>query len=210
MNKRFTGKVVIITGASSGFGAAMARAFTDAGAQVVPASRTTGCDVSRRKDVDNLITQTFAKFGRIDILINNAGIGLRAPFEQTEIADAQALFDVNFFGAFHCVQAVLPQRRVRSIFLRAAFAALLACGVGQANASGPYSLTNGTYFCDFTDITNWVGGFTSGIGATNWASVAVAAGGTIPNGTNITVATTTFQSAASSSSADSLVSDAIS
>ncbi len=110
---RFTGKVVIITGASSGFGAAMAQAFTDEGAQVVPASRTTGCDVTDRAQVDNLIAQTLARHGRIDILINNAGYGLRANFEHTEIADAQALFDTNFFGAFHCVQAVLPHMKER-------------------------------------------------------------------------------------------------
>lgn len=112
---RFGGKVVLITGASSGFGAAMARAFADEGAQVVPASRTTGCDVARREDVEKLIAQTLATHGRIDILINNAGVGLRAPFEQTELRDAEALFDVNFFGAFHCVQAALPvMRRQRS------------------------------------------------------------------------------------------------
>lgn len=105
---RFPGKIVLITGASSGFGAAMTRAFTAEGARAVPASRSTGCDVTRREDVDKLVAQTVEQYGRLDILINNAGIGLRAPFEHTRIADAEALFDVNFFGAFHCVQAVLP------------------------------------------------------------------------------------------------------
>ncbi len=127
--ERFANQVVIITGASSGFGLAAAEAFYRQGARVVMAARDPKrlaqaaaglqpqggsgplclpCDVSRRNDVDKLVAEAIARFGRIDILINNAGSGLIAPIETIRVEDAKTLFDTNFFGAVNCTQAVLP------------------------------------------------------------------------------------------------------
>ncbi|HVM60204.1 MAG TPA: SDR family oxidoreductase [Verrucomicrobiae bacterium] len=127
--ERFANRVVIITGASSGFGLAAAEALHREGASVVMAARNperleraaTGlpaqrgreplwfpCDVSNRPEVDALVAKTVARFGHIDILINNAGSGLIAPVGAIPLEDARALFETNFFGALNCTQAVLP------------------------------------------------------------------------------------------------------
>lgn len=121
----FTGRVVIITGASSGFGLATARAFHRAGATVVLAARNADrlqqtatelrdralavpCDVTNRADVDRLIAATVEKFNRLDILINNAGCSLIAPFELIQLPDARQVFETNFYGTLNCIQAALP------------------------------------------------------------------------------------------------------
>ncbi|MBM3859918.1 MAG: SDR family oxidoreductase [Verrucomicrobia bacterium] len=126
--KRFTDRVVLITGASTGIGLAAARAFAQEGAQLVIASRNAdrlrqaaegfstdvlgvSCDVSKRSEVDALIEQAVARFGRIDILVNNAAVGILGPLDVVQPADAVALFATNFFGVFHCCQAVLPQMK---------------------------------------------------------------------------------------------------
>ncbi len=103
-------KVVVITGASSGIGHATAAAFTAAGARVVAASRrsTPPCDVTKDEDVRRLIDRTVAEYGRIDILINNAGAGLRALLMDVKLEDAHAVMELNFFGALRCIKAVLP------------------------------------------------------------------------------------------------------
>ena len=103
-------KVVIITGATSGIGLATARAFTAAGARVVPASRRSAppCDVTKDDDVRQLVERTLAECGRIDILINNAGAGLRALLVDVKPEDARQVMELNFFGALRCIKAVLP------------------------------------------------------------------------------------------------------
>ncbi len=147
--KRFADRVVIITGASSGFGLAIARAFAAEGAKAVLAARNTehlreaaaqieagggqalavACDVAKPDQVEALVSKTIAQFKRVDILVNNAGSGLIAPFEQVQLPDAKTLFDVNFFGPFHCVQAVLPhmkRQHTGHIIIMASFAGLRA------------------------------------------------------------------------------------
>jgi NAD(P)-dependent dehydrogenase (short-subunit alcohol dehydrogenase family) len=121
-------KVVIITGASSGIGLATAREFASAGARVVLAARradllegieaelkSAGCDalavvtdVTREEDCRNLIEKTIEKYGRIDILINNAGLSMRALFRDVDISVLRRLFDVNFWGAVQCTKYALP------------------------------------------------------------------------------------------------------
>lgn len=121
-------KVVIITGASSGIGLATAKAFAESGAKVVLAARSTlllqnietgfrqsgyetyavTTDVTREEDCKNLIDKTIEKYGKIDILINNAGISMRALFRDVEISVLKRLFDVNFWGAVQCTKYALP------------------------------------------------------------------------------------------------------
>jgi short-subunit dehydrogenase len=121
-------KVVIITGASSGIGLATAREFARIGAKVVLAARRVDLlkdienelkgrgyeavsfyvDVTIESDCRILIEKTIEKYGRIDILINNAGISMRAIFGEVEISVLKRLFDVNFWGAVQCTKYALP------------------------------------------------------------------------------------------------------
>ncbi|NOX45983.1 MAG: SDR family oxidoreductase [Chlorobi bacterium] len=121
-------KVVIITGSSSGIGEALVRNYVSKGARVVLAARNfeklqslakeieayenqllcVKTDVSKEKDCRNLIENAIEKFGGIDILINNAGISMRALFEETEIGVIKKLMDVNFWGTVYCTKFALP------------------------------------------------------------------------------------------------------
>jgi uncharacterized protein len=156
--QRFADRVVIVTGASSGFGLAAARALHGEGAQVVMTARNRErlepaaaelrkdggaevlsviCDVSNRRDVDKLITEAVNRLQRIDILINNAGSGLIAPFESIQMEDAVALFETNFFGAFNCTQAVLPiMKNQRSGHI-----------VNMASVAGLRGIPNSSMYC---------------------------------------------------------------
>ncbi len=121
-------KVVIITGASSGIGEACAITFAKQGAAIVIAARNqkklqlvtekikkigvevlaVQCDVSVQKDCENLISQTIAKFGQLDVLINNAGISMRAIFNDTPIEVIKKVMEVNFWGTVYCTKYALP------------------------------------------------------------------------------------------------------
>jgi short-subunit dehydrogenase len=113
MQNRLRDKVVIVTGATSGIGLETARLFAERGAKVIPAARRSDppCDVTRDADVEQLVARTLAAHGRIDILINNAGIGMRAAVADSRPEDVRYLMEVNFFGALRCIQAVLPVMR---------------------------------------------------------------------------------------------------
>jgi short-subunit dehydrogenase len=124
------GKTVIITGASSGIGAAAARAFADAGARVVLAARSAArleavarelrgptlavpTDVADRAAVDALVERTVAEFGGVDIVVNNAGVGLAAPVAEIAAADFERALAVDLFGPLAMTQAALPHMRRR-------------------------------------------------------------------------------------------------
>lgn len=125
-------QVAIVTGASSGIGAATARALARRGVQVVLAARRTDrlvrlaeelaqehgvralvvpTDVSITYQVDALVSRTLAEFGRIDILVNDAGVGLQGDLAGLPEKDLRYVFDVNVFGAVHAMQAVIPIMR---------------------------------------------------------------------------------------------------
>ena len=113
-------KVVIITGGSSGIGLCTAAALRDLGCKVYELSRrdseVTGithikCDVTDEAQIAAAVGQVMAENGRIDILINNAGFGISGAVEFTDTAEAQRLFDVNFFGMVRMNRAVLPLMR---------------------------------------------------------------------------------------------------
>jgi len=117
-----TRPVAIVTGASGGIGEASARALQAAGYRVLgtyrrpPATRSPGieylaCDVTSDEAVQTAVGQVLAKTGRVDLLINNAGVGLLAGAEESSVEQAKSLFDVNLFGVFRLTNAVLPTMR---------------------------------------------------------------------------------------------------
>ena len=124
----FRDKVIVITGASSGIGLASARLFASYGARLVLAARSIDklemlakemtddpsrilclkTDVSVEEDCRRLIDEAVGKFGAIDILINNAGISMRASFKEVELSVIKRLMDVNFWGTVCCTKFALP------------------------------------------------------------------------------------------------------
>ncbi len=124
-----TNKIIIITGASSGIGKSLAIEFAKRGAHLVLAARkyvtlcemaqdiekeykvkavAVQCDVSVEDDCSYLIKQTLTTFGKIDVLVNNAGISMRALFNDTDVKVLKTVMDVNFWGTVYCTKFALP------------------------------------------------------------------------------------------------------
>jgi len=119
-----SGMTAIVTGASSGIGRASAAALLKAGFKVFGTSRRAdnkgpgdaimlGCEVTDEASVKALVGRVLGQPGRIDVLVNNAGIGLLGGAEESSIAQVRALFDVNLFGVLRVTNAVLPSMRAR-------------------------------------------------------------------------------------------------
>ena len=117
-------KVVLITGASSGFGHAIAKALAAKGHRVFGTMRTPRAassdgfttltlDVTREESVRDCIAQVIQVAGRLDVVINNAGLGIAGAIEDTTAAEAQLQFDTNFFGLHRVCRAVLPHLRAQ-------------------------------------------------------------------------------------------------
>lgn len=118
-------RVALITGANSGLGKFAARGLVDAGFHVVGTSRDTSAvdprrgvtfrdlDVTSDDSVATLVDGVIAEFGRIDVLVNNAGMGLAGASEENSIAQQQKLFDINVFGVIRMTNAVLPHMRAQ-------------------------------------------------------------------------------------------------
>ncbi len=118
-------KVIVITGASSGIGKALAEKFASEGWNLVLAARRTDrlnelkktltavevltveTDVTKESDCKNLIDSAIEKFGRIDVLVNNAGISMRASFEDVKLDVLRQVMDVNYWGTVYCTRFAL-------------------------------------------------------------------------------------------------------
>lgn len=119
---KHSGKIAIVTGASSGIGRATAESLARADYTVFGTSRRAAssgpsgvtmlaCDVTDAASIDALVSKVLAETGRIDLLVNNAGVGLLGAAEESSIEQARALFDVNLLGVMRMTNAVLPAMR---------------------------------------------------------------------------------------------------
>ena len=131
MSNKIRGKVVVITGASSGLGEAAARLLSAQGATVVLGARRSdrlqsladelsgsggkalaiATDVTHRNQGKRLVDRAAEKFGRVDVMINNAGIMPRAPLERLTIDDWDRTIDVNIKGVLYGIAAALPHMK---------------------------------------------------------------------------------------------------
>src|SRR6266550_8025611 len=125
---QFANQVILITGASNGIGRQLAVDLAARGAIVAgcgrsiprlkevlvevrrasPRSAMIGCDVSDAEQVRGMMAKVLADYGKIDILINNAGVGMRKPFVETPLKTIEEIVRTNFLGAVYCTHEVLP------------------------------------------------------------------------------------------------------
>jgi NAD(P)-dependent dehydrogenase (short-subunit alcohol dehydrogenase family) len=128
MEQTLEGKVTVVTGASSGIGEATARELAARGAPVVLASRAVDrleglrreisasggaalaveADVSDRGSVEKMVRRAVGEFGSLDVLVNNAGLGLSGRISEVRAEDVRHVFEVNTVGPLNCIQAALP------------------------------------------------------------------------------------------------------
>ncbi len=133
MSQNIEGKVVVITGASSGLGEATARHLADRGAKLVLGARrleriqtladelskigtdavAVQTDVTQRDQVEALIKTALDTFGKVDVLLNNAGIMPQAPLEKLQVSEGDQQIDVNIKGVLYGIAAVLPHMQER-------------------------------------------------------------------------------------------------
>ena len=124
----WSGHVVLITGASAGIGAALSEAFALQGARVALTARrlerleassaelnargcetiALTCDVTQRESVNDCIAQVIERWGRLDVVIANAGFGVAGSLKRLEVEDYQRQFDTNVFGVIHTLKSALP------------------------------------------------------------------------------------------------------
>jgi short-subunit dehydrogenase len=129
----FTDRVILITGASDGIGKRLALDLAARGAVIIgcgrseerlgtvltelqcisPRSITIKCDVSSREEVRAMVRKVLAAYDAVDILINNAGIGMRKPFVETPLETIEELMRTNYLGTVYCTHEVLPSMLAR-------------------------------------------------------------------------------------------------
>ena len=126
--RSIAGKVCVVTGASSGIGAATALALAEAGARVVVAARReerladvaeqirrkggqalhVRCDVASLRDIERLVAETASRFGRCDVLVNNAGVPGGGSFEALSMEQIDRVTAINYLGVLRCTKLFLP------------------------------------------------------------------------------------------------------
>ncbi|WP_105034106.1 SDR family oxidoreductase [Cryobacterium aureum] len=126
-----TAKIAVITGASSGIGAAAARLLVEEGAHVILVARRVErlqelaaelgdsatvmqLDVADAAAVTAMFATIKSRFGGVDLLFNNAGLGISSPFESSDPADWKSMIDANLHGVLNCTQAAIPLMRGRA------------------------------------------------------------------------------------------------
>lgn len=132
-NIDFSGKTIIITGGSRGLGLVLARQLAQKGANLAICARdpyeldrakseleqlgtcvfTHECDLTKKEDIERFVSATRLELGPVDVLINNAGVIMVTPFDNTTEDDFRDALDTNFWAAYHMIQAVLPDMRSR-------------------------------------------------------------------------------------------------
>ena len=125
MSEKFAGKVAVVTGASSGFGATAVRALVAQGMRVVMVARRGDriqaladelgdqalpfeADVTDGARVSELFSMVRERFGGLDLLFNNAGLGIPGSFQESRPEDWQTMLDINVMGVLRCTQAAIP------------------------------------------------------------------------------------------------------
>lgn len=157
-----TQKVAIVTGASQGIGAGIAKGYRDLGYAVVANSRhitpsndpsfvTVAGDIGDRAAAQEVVETALARFGRIDTLVNNAGIFIGKPFPDYTLEDLQRVLNVNVAGFFHMTQLVIPEMlkqggghivQITATLVEQPLAAL-PCGLASLSKGGLDAVTRG-------------------------------------------------------------------
>jgi len=157
MSQNIEGKVVVITGASSGLGEATARHLSEKGAKVALAARRTEriesladeindnggqalavtTDVTEREQVDELVDKATDEFGRIDVMLNNAGLMPFAPLERRKIDEWEQMIDVNVKGVLYGIAAALPYMKEQES----------GHIINVSSVAGHKVMPNGTVYC---------------------------------------------------------------
>jgi 3-oxoacyl-[acyl-carrier protein] reductase len=142
---RLKNRICIVTGAAQGIGAATCARFAEEGAVVIACDRRTdgvnpawewhAVDVTDRVSVDMMVAAVLARHGRVDVLVNNAGITKDARLVKMTLAQFDAVIDVNLRGVFHCAQAVAPAmiERGSGVILNASSVVGIYGNFGQTN-----------------------------------------------------------------------------
>jgi NAD(P)-dependent dehydrogenase (short-subunit alcohol dehydrogenase family) len=158
LNRSLQGKVWFITGASVGLGSELAKLLLARGASVVATARKTelltelakaypetalvlGLDVTRSEQVDAAVATAMQRFGKIDVLVNNAGYGIVGAVEESDETEYRPMFETNVFGLIRMTQAVLPQMRARK-----SGTIVNLSSIGGLVATPGFGLYNGTKF----------------------------------------------------------------
>lgn len=200
MDQELKGKVAVIPGGTSGIGLAIAKRYVKEGAAVVVAGRNaekakraeealaalgnkgyaTTCDVSVEEQVNTMMAEVKQKLGRIDILLESAGVIPAKPFLKMTAEDWKYVQAINLDGPFYCTKAVAPymveQKFGRVIYITSAQGlrgiplmahytackgALIAMARCLASELGPYNITVNTIACGLTMTEPLTGGFTT-------------------------------------------------
>ena len=154
--------VALVTGASSGIGRAAAAALAAAGFEVVGTSRKASgiaplagvrfldLDITSDESVSTAVGHVIEQFGRLDVLVNNAGTGAAAAAEESSVAQDQRVFDINFFGLVRMTKAVLPHMR--------------AAGTGRIiNLSSVLGLVPAPYMASYAATKHAIEGYSESV-----------------------------------------------